>query len=55
MTILEWLKRKQCNEDVIAVFETMYCQTVAATPSQMGFLESAREENTWEYGDGNFR
>ena len=55
MTILEWLERRQCSEDVIAIFEAMYCQTVAATPSQMGVLESSREENDWEYGDGNFR
>ena len=55
MTILEWLERRQCNEDVIAIFEAMYCQTVAATPSQMGVLESSREENAWEYGDGNYR
>ena len=55
MTVLEWLKTRQCNEDVIAVFEAMYCQTVAATPSQMGVLEASREENVWKYGDGNYR
>ena len=55
MSILEWLKSQHCNEDVIAVFETMYCQTEAATLSQMGVLESVREENAWKYGDGNFR
>ena len=55
MTIQEWLESKECNEDVIAVFEAMYCQTVAATPKQMGLLESAREENAWQYGSGNYR
>ena len=55
MSIQEWLERKQCNEDVIALFEAMYCQTVAATPKQMGLFESAREENAWQYGSGNYR
>ncbi|KAL9952453.1 hypothetical protein ACROYT_G039712 [Oculina patagonica] len=55
MSIQEWLERKQCNEDVIAVFKAMYCQTVAATPRHMGLFESAREENAWQYGDGNYR
>ena len=55
MTIQEWLESNECNEDVIAVFEAMYCQTVAATPKQMGLLESAREENAWQYGSGNYR
>lgn len=55
MSILEWLETKQCNEDVIAVFEAMYCQTVAASPRHMGLLESAREENAWQYGSGNYR
>ena len=39
----------------MAVFDSMYCQTVAAAPSQMGLYECAREENAWTYGDGNFR
>ena len=55
MTILEWLERRQCNEDVIAIFEALYCQTEAAAPSQMGVLEFSREENTCEYGEGNYR
>lgn len=55
MTIQEWLESNECNEDVIAVFEAMYCQTVAATPKQMGLFESAREENAWQYGSGNYR
>ena len=55
MTILEWLKGRQCNEDVIAIFEALYCQTEAATPSQMGVLEFAREENDCGYDDGNYR
>ena len=55
MSIQQWLKRQKCNDDVTAVFDSMYCQTVAATPSQMGLYECAREENAWTYGDGNFR
>ena len=55
MSIQEWLERKECNKDVIAVFEAMYCQTVAAMPKQMGLFESAREENAWQYGSGNYR
>ena len=55
MSIQEWLERKECDEDVIAVFEAMYCQTVAAKPKQMGLFESAREENAWQYGSGNYR
>jgi len=55
MSIQEWLERKECDEDVIAVFEAMYCQTIAATPKQMGLFESAREENAWQYGSGNYR
>ena len=55
MSIQEWLERKECNEDVIAVFEAMYCQTIAATPKRMGLCEAAREENAWQYGSGNYR
>lgn len=55
MSILEWLKRRECGEGVIGVFEAIYCQTVAAAPSQMGLLESSREENAWDYGSGNYR
>ena len=55
MSIQQWLKRQKCNDDVMAVFDSMYCQTVAAAPSQMGLYECAREENAWTYGDGNFR
>lgn len=55
MSILEWLKRRECDEGVIGVFEAIYCQTVAAAPSQMGLLESSREENAWDYGSGNYR
>ena len=55
MSIQEWLERKECDEDVIAVFEAMYCQTIAAAPKQMGLFESAREENAWQYGSGNYR
>ena len=55
MSIQQWLERQKCNDDVMAVFDSMYCQTVAAAPSQMGLYECAREENAWTYGDGNFR
>ena len=54
-SIQQWLERYKCNDDVMAVFDSMYCQTVAAAPSQMGLYECAREENAWTYGDGNFR
>ena len=55
MSIQQWLERQKCNDDVMVVFDSMYCQTVAAAPSQMGLYECAREENAWTYGDGNFR
>lgn len=55
MSIQQWLERQNCNDDVMAVFDSMYCQTVAAAPRQMGLYECAREENAWTYGDGNFR
>ena len=55
MSIQEWLEKQQCSKDVIAVFDALYCQTVAAAPRQMGVFEAAREENVWTYGDGNFR
>lgn len=55
LTILEWLRQKQYNEDVIAILDAAYCQTAGAKLSQMGVRESSREENAWEYGSGNFR
>lgn len=55
LTILEWLRQKQYNEDVIAVLDAAYCQTAGARLSQMSVWESSREENAWEYGNGNFR
>ncbi|XP_015758903.1 PREDICTED: polyamine oxidase 3-like [Acropora digitifera] len=55
LTILEWLRQNQYNEDVIAILDAAYCQTAGARLSQMGVWESSREENAWEYGSGNFR
>ena len=55
LTILEWLRQNQYNEDVIAILDSAYCQTAGARLSQMGVWESSREENAWEYGSGNFR
>lgn len=55
ISILEWLKRRECDDGVIGVFEAIYCQSVAAAPSQMGLVESSREENAWDYGSGNYR
>lgn len=55
MTILEWMEKKQYLRDLIAVLDAMYCQTAGAKPTQMGVMESSREENVWEYGEGNHR
>ena len=55
MTILDWMEKKQYSRDVIAVLDAMYCQTAGAKPTQMGVMESSREENAWEYGEGNHR
>ena len=55
MSLLEFLKKKGCTEDTVAVVDAKYAQNIGGSLDQLGVYESSREELEWDYGCTNLR